>query len=101
MLYLENRATLDGLLIPVFKSKPYMEDIENIQFQTNQLHDVANDTVAPNDAENRANNDNINIVHMRSNREVSEEQKHKIVEIDIQERRRGKNYEKSKAEMEY
>ena len=38
-----------------------MEDLEKIQFQTNQLHNVANDTVAPNDAENRENYHNINI----------------------------------------
>ena len=85
----ENRATLDGLLIPVCKSKPFMDDN---QFQPNQLHDVADDTVAPNDAENRANHDNNNIVHLMNNREWTNEQKHRIVKIDMLERRRGKNF---------
>ena len=69
-----------------------MEDLDNNQFQPNQPHDVADDTVASNDAENRANHDNDDIVHMMNNREWTNEQKHKIVEIDIQERRRGKYF---------
>ena len=31
-----------------------MEDLDKNQFQPNQLHDIADDTVVPNDAENRA-----------------------------------------------
>ena len=92
MPYPENRATLDGLLIPVYKSKPFMDDLDNNQFQPNQLHDVADDTVVPNDAENRANHDNNNIVHLMNNREWTNEQKHRIVEINMLERRRGKNF---------
>ena len=69
-----------------------MEDLDNNQFQPNQPHDVADNTVAPNDAENRANHDNDDIVHMMNNREWTNEQKHKTVEIDIQERRRGKYF---------
>ena len=92
MPYPENRVTLDGLLIPVCKSKPFMDDLDNNQFQPNQLHDVADDTVAPNDAENKANHDNNNIVHLMNNREWTNEQKHRIVEIDMLERRRGKNF---------
>ena len=69
-----------------------MEDLDNNQFQPNQPHDVADDTVAPNDAENRANHDNDDIVHMMNNCEWTDEEKHKIVEIDIQERRRGKYF---------
>ena len=69
-----------------------MEDLDNNQFQPNQPHDVADDTVVPTDAENRANHDNDNIVHMMDNRKWTDEQKHKIVEIDIQERRRGKYF---------
>ena len=91
MPYPENRATLDGLLIPVCKSKPFMDDLDNNQFQPNQLH-VADDTVALNDAENRANHDNNNIVHLMNNREWTNKQKHRIVEINMLQRRRGKNF---------
>ena len=67
-----------------------MEDLNNNQFQPNQAYDAADETVAPNNAENRANHDNDDIVHMMNNREWTDEQKHKIVEMDIQDRRRGK-----------
>ena len=67
-------------------------NLDNNQFQPNQLHDVADDTVAPNDAENRANHDNKNIVHLMNNREWTNEQKHRIAEIDMLEQRRGKNF---------
>ena len=46
-----------------------MEDLDNYQLQTNQPHDVDDDTVAQIDSENRANHDNGNIVHIMSNRE--------------------------------
>ena len=69
-----------------------MEDLDNNQFQPNQPHDVADDTVVLNDAENRPNHDNDDIVHMMNNREWTDEQQHKIVEIDIQERRKGKYF---------
>ena len=45
-------------------------------------------------AENRANHDNDDIVHIMNNREWTEEQKRKLVEIDTQERRRGKKFKK-------
>ena len=45
-------------------------------------------------AENRENHDNDNIVHIMNNHEWTEEQKRKLVEIDTQERRRGKNFMK-------
>ena len=38
--------------------EPYMEDLGNIQFQSNQPHDIANDTVAQIGPENRAIHDN-------------------------------------------
>ena len=41
-----------------------------------------------------ANHDNDNIVHIMNNCEWSEDQKHKLVEIDRQKRRRGKNFMK-------
>ena len=69
---------------------PYMEDLDNNQFQPNQSHDIANDTVAQTGAGNRANHDNGDIVHIMNNREWTEEQKRKLVEIGRQEKRRGK-----------
>ena len=41
-------------------------------------------------AENRENHENDDIVHIMNNHEWVEEQKHNLVEIDRQERRRGK-----------
>ena len=69
---------------------PYMEDLDNNQFQPNQSHDIANDTVAQTGAGNRANHDNGDIVHIMNNREWTEEQKRKLVEIGRQEKRRRK-----------
>ena len=71
--------------------EPYMEDLDNDQFQTNQPHDVAGDTVAQIGTENRANHEHDDIVHIMNNREWTEEQKCKLIKIDRQERRRGKN----------
>ena len=67
-----------------------MEDLDNNQFYPNQSHDIANDTVAQTGAENRANHDNDDIVHIMNNREWTEEQKRKLVEIGRQEKRREK-----------
>ena len=92
MPYPENWATLDGLLIPVCRSKPFMEDLDYNQTQPNQQHDVADDIVVPNGAENRANHDNENMVHIVNRSEWTEEQKHRIVKIDTEERRRGKGF---------
>ena len=71
-----------------------MEDLDNNQFQPNQSHDVTDYTMAQIGAENRANHDNDDIVHIMNNREWSEEQKRKLFKIDRQERRRGKNFMK-------
>ena len=71
-----------------------MEDLDNNKFHPNQLHDVADDTVAQIGAENRATHDNDDIVYIMNNREWTAEQKRKLVEIDTQERRRGKNFMK-------
>ena len=74
--------------------EPFMEDLDKYQlFQPNQPH-VANDTVAQNGAENRANYDNDNIVYIMNNRKWIKERKCKLFEIDWQERRRGKNFMK-------
>ena len=91
MPYPENRVTLDGLFIPVCQSDLiWKTDLDNNQFQPNQSHDIANDTVAQTGAGNRANHDNGDIVHIMNNREWTEEQKRKLVEIGRQEKRRGK-----------
>ena len=74
--------------------EPYMEDIDNNQFQPNQLHDIADDTVVQLGAEKRTNHDNDDIVHIINNREWNEEQKRKLVVIDRPERRRRKNFMK-------
>ena len=62
------------------------------QFQPN-LRDIAEDTVVPLGADNQANLEN-NRVRITNNREWSEEQKHRIVEVDHQERRKGKHFMK-------
>ena len=49
--------------------KPYVEKLNNNQFQPNQPHDVADDTVAQIGARNRANQDNDDIVHITNDRE--------------------------------
>ena len=69
-----------------------MGDLDDIQFQP-ILQDIADGTVVPLGADIQANLEN-NRVCVTNNREWSEEQKHRIVEIDHQERRKGKNYMK-------
>ena len=49
---------------PVRRLKPNMEDFDYNQIQQNQLHDVADDTMMPDGAENRADHDNENVVHI-------------------------------------
>ena len=71
-----------------------MEDLDNNQFQRNELHDIADDTVAQTGVENGANHVNDDDVHIVNNREWTNEHKYRIVEIDTQERMRGKNFMK-------
>jgi len=80
-----------------------MEVLDNNRFQLNQLNDITDNTVAQIGAENRANHDNDNIVHEVNSREWTDEQKHRVVVIDTQERRRGKNFMivKTRWETEY
>ena len=73
-------------------------DLDNDQFQSNILHDIANDTVAPLGVENVAYYENNN-VHRMNNREWTEEQRHRIVDIDTKERTRETIHEKSKRKM--
>jgi len=65
---------------------------DNIQFQT-ILQDDADETVVPLGANNQATLEK-NRVRITNNREWSDEQKHRIVEIDHQERMKGKNFMK-------
>ena len=59
-----------------------MGDLADIQFQL-VLPAIADDKVVPFGADNRANLEK-NRVRITNNREWSEEQKHRIVEIDHQ-----------------
>ena len=52
--------------------------------------DFANNTVVPSGADREANHENNNRLHIMNNREWTDEQKHRIVEIDTHKRRRGK-----------
>ena len=89
-LYPEIQATLDGLRRPVQHRNLFMEDLDNNQFQiANILYDIANDTVATLGVENVAYNENKNM-HRKNNREWADEQRHKIVEIDIERKGWGK-----------
>ena len=69
-----------------------MADLDNNQLRPRILRDVANNTVAPVDAENIANYVNDNTVHNMNNRKWTDEQKRRIVEIDKKERKRGRNF---------
>ena len=67
----------------------FMEDLDDIQFQP-ILQGIADDTVIPLGVDNQANLQN-NRVRITNSNEWSQEQKHRIVEIDPQERRKGKS----------
>ena len=74
-------------------SNHFMEDLDNNQFQSN-IHDFANNTVVPSGADREVNHENNNRLRIMNNREWTDEQKHRIVEIDTHERRRGKIFMK-------
>ena len=80
------------IFIPVRRKLLFMRDLDDIQFQP-ILQNIADDTVLPLGSDNQANLEN-NRVRITNNLEWSEEQKHRIVEIDHQERRKGKNFMK-------
>ena len=71
-----------------------MGDLDNNQLQSIILCDVTNDTVAPLDADDMVNNNNDNRVHTKNNRDWTDEQKKRIVEIDENERKRRRNFMK-------
>ena len=65
-------------------------DFDNNQFQSNILHDTANDTVAPLGFENVAYHENN--MHRMNNREWTDKQRQRIVKIDTEETTRGKHF---------
>lgn len=69
-----------------------MGDLENIQLQPNQLRDVAENPVVPIGADNRQHLENENYVHAVNGGEWTQEQKQKTIDIDTEERRRGKGF---------
>ena len=72
-----------------------MGDIDQNQFQPQQTHDVANETVVEKvDAENIASQSHNNDVHIMNKGEWMNEEKLKIVQINREERQRGKNFMK-------
>ena len=79
-------------VIPVCRKLLFMGDLNDIQFQP-ILQDIADYTVAPLGADNQVNLEN-NRVRITNNHEWSEEQKHRIVEIDHKERSKEKNFMK-------
>ena len=79
-------------VIPLRRKLLFMGDLDNIQFLP-ILQDIADDTVVPLGGDNQADLEN-NRVRIMNSREWFEEQKHRRVEIDYQERRKGKNFMK-------
>ena len=72
-----------------------MGDIDQNQFQPQQTHDVANETVVEKvDAENIASQLHNNDVHIVNKGEWTNEEKLKIVQINREGRHRGKNFMK-------
>ena len=72
-----------------------MGDIDQNQFQPQQTHDVANETVVEKvDAENIASQLHNNDVHIVNKGEWTNEEKLKIVQINREERERAKNFMK-------
>ena len=79
-------------VIPVHCKLLFMGDLDDIQFQP-ILQEIDDDAVVPLSADNKANLEN-NRIRIMNNCEWSKEQKHGIVEIDHQERRKRKNFMK-------
>ena len=70
-----------------------MGDLDNNKLQPIILCDVTNDRVAPLDADDMVNHNN-NRVHTMNNRDWTDEQMKRIVEIHENERKRGRNFMK-------
>ena len=72
-----------------------MGDNDQNRFQTEQTHDVANETVAEQvDAESIASQLHNNNVHIMKKGEWAYEEKMKMVQINREERQKGKNFMK-------
>ena len=72
-----------------------MGHIDQNQFQTQQTHDLANETVAEQvDAENIASQLHNNNAHIMNKGEWTNEEKSKRVQINKEERQKGKNFMK-------
>ena len=69
-----------------------MGDLDNDQMNPNILHDFADNTVVPAGAENGANHGNNRRVHLMNNREWTNGQRNRLVQIDCKERKKGKLY---------
>ena len=68
-----------------------MGDLDNDQVNPNTLHDFADNTVVPAGAENVANHGNNRRVHLMNNREWTNEQRNRLVQIDCEERKKRKH----------
>ena len=72
-----------------------MGDMDQNQFKTQQTHDVATETVAEEvDAENIVSQLHNNYVYIMKKGEWTNEEKLKIVQINSEERHKGKNFMK-------
>ena len=72
-----------------------MGDITQNQYQIQQTHNVANKTVAEQvDVENIASQLHSNNVHIMNKEEWTNKKKSKIVQINREERQKGKNFMK-------
>ena len=72
-----------------------MVNMDQNQFQTQQIHNVANETVAEQvDAEDIASQLYNNNVHIMNKEEWTNKKKLKIVQINREERQKGKNFMK-------
>ena len=72
-----------------------MGGIDQNQFQSQQTHDVANETVAEQvDAENIASQLHNKNVHIMNKEEWRKEEKLKIAQMNREERQKGKNFMK-------
>ena len=75
------------------KFQTFMGDIDQNQFRSQQTRDVANETVAEQvDAENIASQLRNNDVHIINKQEWMNKEKLKIVQINREERQKGKNF---------
>ena len=81
-----------------------MGDLDNDQMNPNNLHDFADNTVVSASAENGASHGNNRRVHLMNNRERTNEQRNRLVQIDCEERKKGKRFMacvKARWEAEY